>query len=132
MMVMQSSRAPVSRLEPKISVHTLKCRLPMIIVVSVVDALERQLGVGLRLRHIAELVADEQILGSPLLLEEPHLFFVMCLDQFANRGGGGEEADVVAALASGGAEHQSNVMWVLPVPLLLSSKNVLLRSRYSE
>ena len=70
---MRSSSAPVSRSEPKISVHSSKGRLLVIerrgALVALADGLEEQLGAGLRQRHIAQFVDDQQFVGGHLLLE---------------------------------------------------------------
>ena len=77
--------------------------------VPLAEGLEEQLGSGLRQRHIAQLVNDQQLIGGQLLLEPEQSLFVAGLDQFADQRGGGDEADAMTALTGGQAQRQSDV-----------------------
>jgi len=99
-------------------------------LVSLADGLEEQLGAGLGEWHITEFIDDQQLLGGKLFLEAPQVLFVPSLDQFADQSGGGEEADAVAALAA--ARPSASAIWVLPVPLLPSSRMFKRCSAFGE
>ena len=77
--------------------------------VALADGLEEQLGAGLRQRHVAQLIDDQQFVGGDLLLEPEQSLFVSGLDQFADQCGGGDEADAMPALAGRQAERQRDV-----------------------
>ena len=77
--------------------------------VALADGLEEQLGAGLRQRHIAQFVDDQQFIGGQLLLEAQQVLFVAGLDQFADQRGGGDEANAMAALTSGQTQRQGDV-----------------------
>ena len=76
-------------------------------LVSLGEHLEQQLGAGLRQRHVAELVDDQQLVGGELALQAQQPLLVAGLDQLVDQGGGGGEADRQALLAGGEAEPQS-------------------------
>ena len=78
-------------------------------LVALADGLEEQLGAGLRQRHIAQFVDDQQLVGGELLLEAPQVLLVAGLDQFADQSGGGDEANAMAALTSCQTERQGDV-----------------------
>jgi hypothetical protein len=78
-------------------------------LVALADGFEEQLGAGLRQRHVAQFVDDQQFTSSELLLESAQIFLVVGLDQFADWGGRSDEADPVATLTSRQAERQANV-----------------------
>ena len=78
-------------------------------LISLTEGFEEQLGAGLRQGHIAQLVDDEQLVGGHLLLEPEQTLFVTGLDQFADQGGGGDEANAIAALTCGQAGRQGDV-----------------------
>jgi len=77
--------------------------------VTLAEDLEEQLGAGLRERHVAEFVNDEQFDGGELGLEFQETFFVARLDQLMNETGRGEEGDGEATLARGEAKRQTDM-----------------------
>ena len=100
--VSRSSSAPVSRSEPKISVHSLKGRFEAHqrrrLLVALGEDLEQQLGAGLRQRHVAELVHDQEVLFRELLLKTQQALVVPGLEEFVHQRGGGGEAHPIAFL----------------------------------
>jgi hypothetical protein len=110
--VSRSSSAPVRRSEPKISVHSSNGRLPVISVATLValgDQLEQQLCAGLRQRHEAELVDDQELVAGHLLLQAQQPALVAGLHQLLHERGCGGEACGEALLAGGQAQAESCV-----------------------
>ena len=70
------------------------------------EDLEQQFGAGLRERHIAEFVDDQQLDGGELGLEPEQALLVARLHQLMDEAGGGGEGDGKSALAGGEAERQ--------------------------
>src|ERR1700724_4356093 len=62
-------------------------------LIAVAEDLEQQLGSGLRQRHIAESVDDEQLVSRQLALQTQKPFFIPGLNQLVNQSGGGDKAD---------------------------------------
>ena len=79
------------------------------LLVALREDLEQQLGAGLRQRHVAEFVHDQQILFGELLLKAQQALFVAGLEQLVDQRGGGGEADAIALLAGGQAQRQREV-----------------------
>ena len=78
-------------------------------LVALGEHLEQQLGAGLRQRHVAELVDDQQLVGGKLALEAQQALLVAGFHQLVHDGGSGREADRQSLLAGGQAEPQRNV-----------------------
>ena len=66
--------------------------------VTLADEFEQQLGACLRQWHETQFVDDQQLVGGQLFLEAAQLFFVPCLDQLADQGGGRGETNTMSAL----------------------------------
>ena len=77
--------------------------------VALAENLEEQLRAGLRERHIAELIDNEELDGSDLGLELEQTPLVARLHQLMDVAGRREEADGEAALTSGEAEPQTDM-----------------------
>ena len=73
--------------------------------VTLAEYFEEKLRAGLRERHIAEFVDDEQFDGGELRLEFQETPLVARFHQLMNEPGRGEEGDGEAALTSGEAER---------------------------
>src|ERR1700737_5438260 len=73
--------------------------------VTLAEDLEEQFRAGLRERHIAEFVDDEQFDGGELRLEFQEAPLVARFHQLMNEAGRGEEGNGEAALTSGEAER---------------------------
>jgi hypothetical protein len=67
--------------------------------VTLADYFKQKLRAGLRERHIAEFVDDEQFDGGELRLEVQETPLVARFHQLMNEAGRGEEGDREAALA---------------------------------
>ena len=109
----RSSSAPVSRSEPKISVHSLKGRFEVTsgrrLLVALGEDLEQQLGPGLRQRHVAEFVHDQEILLGELLLDAQETLVVPGLEQFVHQRGEGGEAHPIPFLTGRQPQRQRTV-----------------------
>ena len=77
--------------------------------IALAEHLGEQFGAGLGQWHEAQLIDDQQFVAGDLLLEAEQLPLVAGLDQLADQGCGGGEADTVAALACGQAQSQGDV-----------------------
>ena len=109
----RSSKAPVRRSEPNISVPLIERqvgghqdRAPL---VALAEDFEQQLGAGLRERHEAEFVDDQKVILCQLLLQAQQAFFIPGLHQFMNQGGGREEADGEPLLAGRQTETEGDM-----------------------
>ena len=78
-------------------------------LMALAEHLKQQLGAGLRKRHIAEFVDDQQLVAGKLLLQAEKPLLVPCLDQLADQCRGGGKADREALLASRQSQSQANV-----------------------
>src|SRR5438046_1462401 len=111
--VSRSSRAPVRRSAPNTDVYSSKGRLLVTMVeprsYPLGEHLKQQLGAGLRQRHVAELVDDQQLVGDQLALETQQALLVAGFHELMHDGRGGREADRQSLLAGGETEPQRNV-----------------------
>ena len=73
------------------------------------EDLEEQLRTGLRERHIAEFIDDEELDGGELSLELEQTPLVARFHQLMDEAGRGEEGDREAALTGGEAERQTDM-----------------------
>ena len=78
-------------------------------LVALRDQFEQQLGAGLRQRHEAEFIDDEQLVSCHLLLEAQQAALVAGLHHLADQGRGGGEADGQALLAGGQTKAERDV-----------------------
>src|SRR6185437_10579710 len=62
-------------------------------LVALGEHLEQQLGSGLRQRHVAELIDDQQLVGGELALQAQEPLLVARLHQLVDNGGCSREAD---------------------------------------
>ena len=62
-------------------------------LVALAEHLEQQLGAGLRQRHVAEFVDDQELVAGKLALKPQQSLVVARLDQFVHHGRRGGEAD---------------------------------------
>ena len=110
----RSSKAPVRRSEPNISVPLIERQVgghpgsepPL---VALAEDFEQQLGAGLRERHEAEFVDDQKVILCQLLLQAQQAFFIPGLHQFMNQGSGREEADGEPLLAGRQTETEGDM-----------------------
>ena len=109
----RSSKAPVRRSEPNISVHSSNGKLEVTRIepplVALAEDFEQQLGAGLRERHEAEFVDDQKVILCQLLLQAQQAFFIPVLHQFMNQGSGREEADGEPLLAGRQTETEGDM-----------------------
>ena len=77
--------------------------------VALAEDLEQQFRAGLRERHIAEFVDDEQLDGGELRLKSEQTLFVARLHQLMDKPGRRGESDGKAALTGGEAEGQADM-----------------------
>src|ERR1700730_4774013 len=96
----------------KTLVHSSKGRFDVTMVATLValaEYLKEQFRAGLRERHIAEFVNDEQFDGGGLRLEFEGTPIVARFNQLINEPGRREEGDREAALIGREAERQTGV-----------------------
>ena len=74
--------------------------------VSLAKDLKQEFSASLGQGHEAELVNDEQFIGSELFLEAQQVLLIAGFDQLADQSRGGGEANAMAALAGDQAESQ--------------------------
>ena len=65
-----------------------------------------------RLRHDAELIDDQQLVGDQLALEAQQALLVAGFHELVHDGGGSCKADGQSSLAGGQAEPQRNVVCI--------------------
>jgi hypothetical protein len=78
-------------------------------LVALAEDLEQQFGAGLRQRHIAEFVDDQELVAGDLALQAQEPLLVAGLNQLLHEGGGGREADRQAFLAGCQTEPQCDM-----------------------
>ena len=85
--------------------------------VALTEHLKQQLGAGLRERHIAEFINDQQLVAGQLALQAAQSLLVPGLDQLVDQGRGGGEANRQPLLARRQAEPKREMIsYRLPSP----------------
>src|SRR5215212_8043395 len=98
--------------------------------VALAEHLKQQLGAGLRERHIAKFINDQQLVAGQLALQAAQSLLVPGLDQLV-----GQAAAVMNPTDSPfwhAARPSPSARWVLPVPLLPSAMMFSRRATYSQ